>query len=60
VAEILEALREEDTRELGRAARARVLAEHTYDHRALEVEAVLGELLAERARPLAASGEGRV
>jgi hypothetical protein len=33
---------------MGAAARRRVLAEHTYAHRALEVEAALGEERAAR------------
>jgi spore maturation protein CgeB len=43
VAEHLAALSPERARRLGDAARRRVLAHHTYAHRALEVEAALGE-----------------
>ncbi len=46
VAEHLRALTEERARRIGRAARERVLREHTYDRRAEEVEAVLGRLFA--------------
>ncbi|HEX5385264.1 MAG TPA: glycosyltransferase [Gemmatimonadales bacterium] len=42
VAERLEALSPAEARALGSAARARVLAEHTYAHRAAQVEALLG------------------
>jgi spore maturation protein CgeB len=42
VAEHLAALGPERARRIGEAARRRVLAEHTYAHRALEVEAALG------------------
>jgi spore maturation protein CgeB len=38
VAELLAALREDEARRIGRAALARVLAEHTYAHRALAFE----------------------
>ena len=41
VAGHVEALNEPRARAIGEAARRRVLAEHTYDHRALEVEALL-------------------
>jgi len=41
VAAILRGLSLERAREIGRAARRRILAEHTYAHRAAEVEAVL-------------------
>lgn len=41
VTEHLVALTEDAARRIGRAARERVLAEHTYAHRALEVERVL-------------------
>lgn len=43
VAEVMRSLTPERAREIGEAARARVLAEHTYDLRALEVERVLGQ-----------------
>jgi spore maturation protein CgeB len=42
VAEVLTALSPERARAIGEAARRRVLAEHTYAHRALEVERALG------------------
>jgi spore maturation protein CgeB len=42
VALLLEALTPERAREIGRAARARVTAEHTYAHRAAQVEELLG------------------
>ena len=42
VAELLARLTPENTRRIGSAARDRILAEHTYDHRAEQVEAVLG------------------
>jgi spore maturation protein CgeB len=42
VAEHLSALSPERAKRIGDAARARVLAEHTYDRRAEQVEAVLG------------------
>jgi spore maturation protein CgeB len=48
VAEALEGLTPERARAIGEAARARVLAEHTYDLRAMQVEATLGELAARR------------
>ena len=41
VAEILRSLTPDDARRIGERARARVLAEHTYDHRAREVLALL-------------------
>ncbi|PWU07213.1 MAG: hypothetical protein C5B51_10530 [Terriglobia bacterium] len=41
VAEVLRGLRSEQARLIGQAARRRVLAEHTYAHRALAVERVL-------------------
>jgi spore maturation protein CgeB len=41
VAELLEGLSAEQASEIGRAARRRVLAEHTYAHRAAQVEALL-------------------
>ena len=42
VAETLRALSEERAREIGRAARRRILREHTYDHRARELQRLLG------------------
>jgi spore maturation protein CgeB len=42
VTKILRSLTLKRARAIGEAARRRVLAEHTYDHRASEVEAVLG------------------
>ena len=42
VAETLRALSEERAREIGRAARRRILQEHTYDHRARELQRLLG------------------
>ncbi|RKH55651.1 CgeB family protein [Corallococcus aberystwythensis] len=42
VAEHLQRLTPEDARRMGQAALRRVLAEHTYAHRAVEVEAALG------------------
>jgi spore maturation protein CgeB len=42
VAEHLRALTPEEARHMGQAARQRVLREHTYAHRALQVERVLG------------------
>jgi len=41
VAERLSGLSAAEASELGRAARERILAEHTYDHRALQVEELL-------------------
>jgi spore maturation protein CgeB len=40
--ELLGALTEKEARRIGLAARRRVLSEHTYFHRALEVERTLG------------------
>jgi spore maturation protein CgeB len=57
VARLLEGLTPAAARELGSRARARVLAEHTYAHRALEVEAALFALRDEREVPMA-MGEG--
>lgn len=51
VTEILHGLTPERAEEVGRAALRRVRAEHTYAHRAKEVEAVLDELRAERQQP---------
>ncbi len=42
MAEQLRGLSAERARAIGEAARRRVLAEHTYAHRALKVEEVLG------------------
>jgi spore maturation protein CgeB len=42
VAELLDDLTPERAREIGHAARARVLAEHTYAHRAEQLDAILG------------------
>lgn len=44
----LRALSVERAREIGEAAKRRVLAEHTYDHRAREVDALLAEMLDHR------------
>lgn len=41
VAELLDSLTLEQARRIGQAARRRVLAEHTYSHRALQVERLL-------------------
>jgi spore maturation protein CgeB len=41
VADILDGLNPEDARRIGNAARRRILAAHTYGHRALEVERTL-------------------
>jgi spore maturation protein CgeB len=41
VSELLCAIEEKDARRIGQAARRRVLAQHTYSHRALEVERAL-------------------
>ncbi len=46
VAEHVRALTPSQARSIGLAARRHVLAEHTYDHRALQVEAILQEHLA--------------
>ena len=46
VAEQVEALDAARARAIGRAARRRVLAEHTYMHRAAQVERVLDALVA--------------
>jgi spore maturation protein CgeB len=48
LARIVDQLSPERARAVGLAARARVLAEHTYDHRAREVERVLDALAAGR------------
>ncbi len=44
VAEAVICLTDAGVRELGQAARRRVLAEHTYAHRAVQVEALLGHV----------------
>jgi spore maturation protein CgeB len=44
VAERLESLTPEAARTMGRAAQRRIQAEHTYDHRAAQVESLLGVL----------------
>lgn len=46
VAELVDGLGAERARAIGAAAQARVLDEHTYARRALDVEAVLGEVMA--------------
>jgi spore maturation protein CgeB len=52
VAEYLERLHPQEMRAIGAAAMARVLAEHTYEHRAVEVTAILdGESTARKAVP---------
>lgn len=43
VAQLVESLTPERSRTIGDAARQRVLAEHTYDHRAEQLESLLGE-----------------
>ena len=48
VARTLRELSASRAAEIGQAARHRVLAEHTYDHRAAEVETIFRELLATR------------
>jgi spore maturation protein CgeB len=53
VAEILSALTPEQARAIGTAARARVLADHTYALRAERVEAVLNRLAAAKGRAAA-------
>lgn len=45
VASLIESLDPAAARTIGTAARARVLREHTYEHRAAEVEALLGGIL---------------
>jgi spore maturation protein CgeB len=47
--ERLEALSAEDARAIGQRARARVLAQHTAEHRAVELEAHVGSLAGARA-----------
>lgn len=48
VAQILRELSVDRAREIGERARTRVLREHTYAHRAAEVEELLADLLAEK------------
>jgi spore maturation protein CgeB len=43
VEKIVNALEPEQARQIGEAARRRVLREHTYDHRALELERILAD-----------------
>jgi spore maturation protein CgeB len=50
VVRLLASLGPERATAIGAAARKRVLAEHTYEHRAAEVDEILGSLLAQRAR----------
>jgi spore maturation protein CgeB len=59
VAEHLAALTPERARKLGDAAHRRVLAEHTYAHRAVEVEHVLNGLVPRGARTQRAHVAGR-
>jgi len=49
VAQILRSLTPDRAHAIGEAARKRVNAEHTYTHRAAQLEALLGEVLAGRA-----------
>lgn len=51
VAELVRSLDAERARQLGEASRRRVLAEHTYAHRAVQVEQVLGYRAPKRAHP---------
>ena len=46
VVEILSRLTPERAREIGRSARERILASHTYDHRARDVDRILRSMLA--------------
>jgi spore maturation protein CgeB len=48
IAEMLRTLTPERAREIGAAARARVLAEHTYDRRAVQLDGLLREARALR------------
>ncbi|MBZ4419426.1 glycosyltransferase [Myxococcus sp. RHSTA-1-4] len=50
VADLVRSLDAERARDIGQAARRRVLAEHTYAHRAVQVEQVLGHRAPKRAR----------
>ena len=47
VAGVLSSLTEERAQRIGAAARARILAEHTYAHRAAQLERILGEAIGE-------------
>jgi spore maturation protein CgeB len=58
VAAIVEGLAPDRARRIGRAARRRVLAEHTYARRAREVEAALGISAAPRPPRLEPAGAG--
>jgi spore maturation protein CgeB len=58
VARLLEGLDPAAARQIGGRARTRVLAEHTYAHRALEVEEALATLRQERDEPRLLAGEG--
>ncbi|MBM0108043.1 glycosyltransferase [Steroidobacter sp. S1-65] len=51
VAAVLPQLTEQQARRIGERARRRLLNEHTYQHRAQQVSALLVEQLASRARP---------
>jgi spore maturation protein CgeB len=48
VAEMMRTVSDERARKIGEAARKRVLAEHTYRRRAMQVDAVLKDLAKER------------
>jgi spore maturation protein CgeB len=48
VADFIRTISNERACEIGRAARKRILAEHTYTHRARQVDAVLKDLMSER------------
>jgi spore maturation protein CgeB len=54
VAEALEALTPETAKAIGQAARARLLAEHTYEQRARDVDRILRALAAAKRREIAA------
>lgn len=58
VAEHLLALTPERAAEIGRSALRRVIAEHTYSHRARELDSVISELAGTRPRKLAWRGHG--
>ncbi|MDN2564902.1 glycosyltransferase [Aquibium sp. A9E412] len=53
VAAIMDQLAEEHARAIGRRALARVLAEHTYDHRAMEADRIMRALHAAKSRDAA-------
>lgn len=53
VAELVAGLSEPEARVIGRRARARVLAAHTYSHRATKVDKVLRALVADRSEAIA-------